>query len=100
MIRIMSSTERQRSSGKSKSGSKYVSIELLLVLYPLLADRFSYLFIKGAPDILLPRCSPYFKQDGTIGTLSQAKHDEIEAAKGSLVYARKESHSCSSKINF
>ncbi|KAL2008629.1 hypothetical protein VTN00DRAFT_6823 [Thermoascus crustaceus] len=42
---------------------------------------FRYLFIKGAPDVLLPRCSSYFQQDGTIGTLSQTKHDEIEAFK-------------------
>jgi sodium/potassium-transporting ATPase subunit alpha len=47
----------------------------------LIADRISMLMIKGAPDILLPRCNTMLGDHGEIVPLTEAQTQRIETIK-------------------
>ncbi|KAL4893613.1 hypothetical protein BDV59DRAFT_193080 [Aspergillus ambiguus] len=44
-------------------------------------SRNGLLFVKGAPDVLLPRCTSMIRRDGTVGELSVGDRNKLEAIK-------------------
>lgn len=55
---------------------------MIRVMSPFKAEHGSgHLFIKGAPDVLLPRCTTAIKRDGTVGELSAGDRSNIEEIK-------------------
>ncbi|PGH07327.1 hypothetical protein GX51_01871 [Blastomyces parvus] len=54
---------------------------MIRIMHSLHADVEDMLYIKGAPDVLIPRCSSAVQKDGTVKPLSSADLTQIESVK-------------------
>ncbi|KKK25632.1 hypothetical protein ARAM_003675 [Aspergillus rambellii] len=54
---------------------------MIRIMIPINAMEEGYLFIKGAPDVLLSRCTQVIKRDGKPGELSYTERTMVEATK-------------------
>ncbi|KAL2386678.1 hypothetical protein RJZ90_000537 [Blastomyces dermatitidis] len=54
---------------------------MIRIMHSLHADVEDMLYIKGAPDVLIPRCSSVVQKDGTVKPLSSVDLTHIESVK-------------------